>query len=204
MSQDYRAYNDSSFRKIAPFYDFICLPFIRLRERVVALSGARVGHEVLDVCTGTGAQAFAFGRHGCRVTGIDRSPDMLKLAEEKNRYVNVTFQSADATELPFEDERFAISSISLALHDMPREVRPLVLEEMKRVSKTVVVVDYHIPENRVERWLHVNFTGLYELGYYRDFARQNLKELLQQHHLKIIREGYGLVNVIRILVCEAG
>jgi hypothetical protein len=85
---------------------------------------------------------------------------------------------------------------------MPREVRSRVLEEMKRVSRRVVVVDYHIPENRVERWFHVSFTSLYELGYYRDFARQNLRELLQQHGLKIIRECYGLINFIKIFVCE--
>ena len=87
---------------------------------------------------------------------------------------------------------------------MPREIRPRVLEEMKRVSRKTVMVDYHIPENRVERWFHVTFTALYELGYYRDFARQDLKELLRQHGLRMIREGYGLVNFIKILVCEAG
>jgi hypothetical protein len=86
---------------------------------------------------------------------------------------------------------------------MPREVRPLVLAEMKRVSRRVVVVDYHIPENRVSRWFHVSFTACYELGYYRDFAGHNLKELLQQLGLKITREGYGLIDFIKILVCES-
>ncbi len=127
---------------------------------------------------------------------------MLNVAKKRNRYGNVRFEVADATSLPFEDRQFAVSTISLALHDMPREVRPKVLAEMKRVSRRAVMVDYHIPENRVQRWFHVTFTALYELGYYRDFARQDLKKLVRQQGLNVIREGYGLVNFIRLLVCE--
>lgn len=203
-TDDYYRSNNQSFGKLAPFYNLIAMPFYGIRNKVVALSGAKEGDAVLDVCTGTGSQAFAFGKRGCDVTGIDMSPDMLRVAKRKNAGENVKFQMSDATGLPFGDKRFDIASISLALHDMPREVRPRVLEEMKRVSRRVVVVDYHIPENRVERWFHVSFTACYELGYYRDFARQNLRELLQQHGLKIIREGYGLINFIKIFVCEAG
>lgn len=202
QSNDYYLSNSSSFRKLAPFYDLIASPLTRLRNKVAALSGAREGDAILDICTGTGAQAFAFGKIGCRVMGIDISPDMLQIAKRKNVYQNVEFQMADATSLPFEDGQFDISSVSLALHDMPREVRPRVLDEMKRVSKKVIVVDYHIPENRLERWLHVSFTALYELGYYRDFARQNLKELIGQHGLTVTGEGYALINYIKIFVCE--
>ncbi len=203
MTNDYYLANTRSFRKLAPFYNLIASPLAKVRRRVVRLSGAKTGNKVLDVCTGTGSQAYAFGRIGCHVTGIDISPDMLQVAKRKNTCKNVKFQIADATSLPFEDKQFAVAPISLALHDMPREVRPRVLEEMKRVSQRLVVADYHIPENKVERWFHVSFTACYELGYYRDFAKQDLKGLLQQHGLKVIREGYGLINFIKIFVCES-
>lgn len=202
MNKDYYEYNTASFRKVAPFYDLISLPLAGIRKKVVAVSGAQEGDTILDVCTGTGSQALAFGKIGYQVTGIDLSPDMLNIAKRRNRYHNVSFDIADATSLPFEDKQFAISIISFALHDMPREVRPMVLEEMKRVGRRVVVVDYHIPENKVERWFHVSFTALYELGYYRDFAKQNLGELLRRHGLKAIRESYGLINFAKIFVCE--
>jgi ubiquinone/menaquinone biosynthesis C-methylase UbiE len=201
-SADYYESNKRSFHKLAPFYNLIASPVARVRDKVVRLSGAKAGATILDVCTGTGSQAMAFGRKGYNVTGVDISADMLNIAVKRNRFRNVRFEIADATSLPFQDKLFAVSTISLALHDMPREVRPKVLEEMKRVSHRMVVVDYHIPDNKVERWLYISFTSLYELGYYHDFARQNLKELIQHQGLKIIQEAYGLRNFIKIFVCD--
>ena len=201
-TNDYYLSNSRSFRKLAPFYNLIASPLARVREQVVRLSGAQEGDTILDICTGTGSQALAFGKKGYNVVGVDISTDMLNVARKRNRYRNVRFEVADATQLPFEDKQFAISTISLALHDMPREVRPKVLAEMKRVSRRVGVIDYHIPDNRVERWFHVSFTALYELGYYRDFARQDLKELLQQQGLQVTRESYGFINFIKLFVCK--
>jgi ubiquinone/menaquinone biosynthesis C-methylase UbiE len=204
MNEKYYSYNERSFRRWAPFYNLIALPLTGVRYKVAALSGASERDDVLDVCTGTGSQAFAFARRGCNVIGIDLSKDMLNRARSLNRYENVRFEIADATRVPFPANCFDVSCISMALHDMPRERRHLVLEEMKRVSKRVVVVDYHIPENKAERWLHVSFTSLYESKYYRDFARQDLRWLLRQHRLRVVKEAYGLINFVRILVCDAG
>jgi ubiquinone/menaquinone biosynthesis C-methylase UbiE len=204
MNRDYYSYNESSFKKLAPFYDLIASPLSSIRYKVVVLSGAGKGTRILNVCTGTGAQALSFGKIGCDVTGIDLSPDMLEKAKRKNTYKNVKFQTADATNMPFVDKQFDISCISFALHDMPREARPRVLDEMNRVSTKVIIIDYHIPDNRLEKWFHVSFTSLYELGYYRDFARQNIKELLRQHDLKITGEAYGLINYVKIFICEGG
>jgi ubiquinone/menaquinone biosynthesis C-methylase UbiE len=128
---------------------------------------------------------------------------MLDRAKRLNRYENVRFEVADACKTPFPDKRFDVSCVSMALHDMPREMRHQVVEEMKRVSQRVVVVDYHIPENKLERWFHVSFTSLYEGKYYRDFSRQDLGWMLRQHRLKVLKEAYGLVNFVKILVCEA-
>jgi demethylmenaquinone methyltransferase/2-methoxy-6-polyprenyl-1,4-benzoquinol methylase len=202
MNESHYTYNEQAFRKWAPFYNLIAMPLTRIRDKVVSMSGARVMDDVLDFCTGTGSQAFAFGRRGCNVIGIDLSTDMLNRARRLNRYENIRFEIADATKVPFPNKRFDIACVSMALHDMPREMRHQVLEEMKRVSQRVVVVDYHIPNNKVERWFHVSFTSLYEGKYYRDYARQDLDWMLRQHGLKVIGEGYGLINFIRILVCE--
>lgn len=202
MADDYYRSNNLAFQKVAPFYNLMASPFFRIRKKVVDISGVKRGDTVLDVCTGTGSQALAFGRKGYDVTGVDISPDMLRVARKRNRYRNVRFDIADATRLPFGDKQFDVATISLALHDMPREVRPGVLEEMKRVSKRIVVIDYNVPDNRLLRWLYVSFTALYELGYYRDFTRQNIRELLQQQGLKVVREDYPVARFVRISVCE--
>ena len=85
---------------------------------------------------------------------------------------------------------------------MPYEIRHKVLDEMKRVSRKVVVIDYHIPQNRLEKWFHVFFASLYESKYYDDFARRDLKEMLRQHGLRVVDEAYGLINFIKIFICE--
>lgn len=203
MTEDYCQYTTRFFSRWAPFYNLITTPVAKLRDKVVNMAEVKKDTTVLDVCTGTGGQAFAFAKRGCEVIGIDLSPDMLGIAKRTNIYKNVRFETADATSISFRDNSFDISCISLALHDMPFENRHKVLDEMKRVSQKIIVIDYHIPMNKFERWLHVSATSLYESKYYKDFARQDLNELLGQHDLQIYKEAYGLINFIKIVVCEA-
>ena len=199
---DYYSYINRLFKRMAPIYDLFTLPVSGVRYKVVDLVNAKKGSRILDVCTGTGQQAFAFGREGYIVIGIDLSEDMLKIAERKNRYENVGFKVADASRIPFEDKYFDISCISFGLHDMPHEVREKVLDEMKRVSERVVIIDYNIPENKLRRWLHVSITSLYESKYYRDFVGRDIKELLRQHDLEVIKESSGFMDFVKILICE--
>ena len=201
-SEDYYSYTSKWFRRWAPFYNLIATPLFRIRNKVVDMADAKEGSKVLDICAGTGAQAFAFGKRGCDVIGIDLSEDMLKIARRKNSYKNVRFEVADATKMPFEDDYFDISCISMALHDMPHEVRYQVLDEMKRVSKRVVVADYNIPKRKLDRWFHIHLISIYESKYFKDFAKRDLKELLLQHGLRVVKEAYGLIDIIKILVCE--
>lgn len=199
---DYHSYTNRLFRRWAPVYDLFTMPLSRVRDRVVDLADAEKGSKILDVCCGTGGQAFAFGRRGYSVTGIDLSEDMLEIAERRNRYRNVRFMLADAINIPFRDNYFDVSCISFGLHDMPQDIRERVLDEMKRVSKKIVIIDYNIPKNRLHRFLHVSIASLYESRYYRDFAKRDLGELLRQHNLRIIKEAFALIDFVRILVCE--
>lgn len=123
------------FAILAPFYDAIVAPFSSVRDRVVNFTNAQKGFKILDVATGTGQQAFAFEKKGYEVIGIDLSEAMLNVAKKKNKSRNAKFEVADATNLPFEDNRFDVSSVSFALHDMPLSVREKVLKEMVRVTK---------------------------------------------------------------------
>jgi len=107
-------------RIIAPFYDIIFGSFTfgsgsKLRYKVVDFADAPTGSRMLDVATGTGKQAFAFAKKGYDVFGIDLSEDMLQIAKKNNTCKNVKFDRADATNLPFEDNSFAVSCVSLEL-----------------------------------------------------------------------------------------
>lgn len=202
MSRDYYTYISKFFRKWAPIYNLIVMPLSKERNKVVNLVNAKDGSTILDVCSGTGKQAFAFGEKGYEVIGIDLSEEMLKIAKKENKYKNVGFEVADASNIPFEDDYFDISCISFGLHDMPYYIREKALDEMKRVSKKIIVVDYNIPKNKLHKWLHISLISLYESKYFKDFAKRDLKELLQQYNLKVTKEAYGLMGFVKILVCE--
>ena len=202
MDKDYYQYIRGWFGRWAWFYNFIALPLTCVRNKVADLIDKGDKMKILDVCTGTGTQAFAFAKRGYEVMGIDLSEEMLWVAKKKNKYENMRFVVADAAKMPFENDYFDFACISFGLHEMPHEVRHQVLDEMRRVSRKIIVVDYHIPKNKLHRWLHVSFTSLYESKYYRDFAKRNLEELLREHGLKVVTEAYGLIDFVKIFVCE--
>jgi len=177
-------------RILAPFYDSLTAIFSRLRDKVVDFTAAPEGSRILDVATGTGKQAFAFAKIGYDVTGFDLSEDMLKVAIKKNKYENVKFEIADATNLPFEDNSFDVSCVSFALHDMIPTIRERALKEIVRVTKpkgTIVIVDYAVPKNKINRFLAYNFVKLYE-PYYPEFIKSDLEALIKKSGIEITKE----------------
>lgn len=182
QEREYYALSRRVYSVFAPFYDVATFPLRRLRHEVAGIVDPRPGSKVLDVATGTGAQALAFASKAGEVVGIDLSEAMLRVARRKNRFANVTFRPADATDLPFDDATFDASCVSFALHEMPLSVRERVVREMARVTRPggfVVVVDYALPRNRIARSLALHVIGLYEIDHYADFVRSDLDALLE-------------------------
>jgi ubiquinone/menaquinone biosynthesis C-methylase UbiE len=105
---------------------------------------------VLDVGCGTGTQAIAAWRRtqpGGTVVGIDISEKMLAAARRKARRagVDIPFQRADASELPFEEGSFDAVTITTALHMVPEDRRRLCLREAARVLRPggrLSLIDY--------------------------------------------------------------
>jgi len=153
------------------------------------------------VATGTGKQAFAFARRGFNVVGVDLSEEMLAVAKRKNKYVNVKFEIADATNLSFEDDSFDASCVSFALHDMIPIIREKALKEMARVTKsngTIIVVDYALPKNKLSRFFVYNIAKLYE-PYYSEFIKSDLEALLEKSGFQIRERLPVLFGAGRIL-----
>ncbi len=97
---------------------------------------------MLDVGTGTGRAALMLAKQGARVTALDVSPEMLKVAQMHAADANleVEFMTGDAHDLNFPDRSFdTVISLRVLMHtpDWRR-----CLSEMCRVSSRRVVFDY--------------------------------------------------------------
>jgi ubiquinone/menaquinone biosynthesis C-methylase UbiE len=72
----------------------------------VALDHVGEPRRILEVGTGTGSGAAILAARfpGAEVTGVDLSPEMVRIAQAK--VAGVTFEPADASRLPFADASF--------------------------------------------------------------------------------------------------
>jgi len=112
----------------------------RIRRKQMALIGLKGGKSVLDVGCGTGSLSIlarlAVGDAG-RVCGIDIAPRMIRKAKEKaeRSKLDIDFQTASITRLPFPEERFDVVISSLVFHHLPLPIKKDGLGEIYRVLK---------------------------------------------------------------------
>lgn len=139
---------------LAPVYDLATARVLApLRQDVARLAAARGCGRVLDVGCGTGVQCVMLHAQGCRTTGLDASPAMLARAKRQSP-AGVTYVRSDALAMPFADDRFDTTIISLALHENKPPVRAQIVREIERVLRpggTVLLVDYLRPQGVIAR-----------------------------------------------------
>lgn len=88
-------------------------------ERVVELVRPKPEWRALDVATAAGHTAFVFAPHVTHVIATDITPEMLSVAQkvgEEKGIDNVSFQEADAENLPFDDASFDLVTCRIAPH----------------------------------------------------------------------------------------
>jgi demethylmenaquinone methyltransferase / 2-methoxy-6-polyprenyl-1,4-benzoquinol methylase len=118
------------FSSIAPAYDFLnhLLSFgidKYWRKKAIAIflkhQTTTLNTTILDLATGTGDLAFALEkRTKSDITGCDLSPKMIEIAQKKQlkKNSNITFQIADAEQLPFKNNQFNLISISFGIRNV--------------------------------------------------------------------------------------
>ncbi|MCS6803071.1 MAG: class I SAM-dependent methyltransferase [Chloroflexota bacterium] len=108
-----------------------------------------VVNRVLDVACSIGQSTTALKQRfvQAEVWGIDAAAPMVRYAHKRavEMGLPVHFRQALAERLPFPDEYFDIVFSYILFHELPREVMPQVLAEMRRVTRPggiVAIVDF--------------------------------------------------------------
>jgi len=91
------------FDRLAPSWDADMIRHDGIISQILDGAGVREGVRVLDVACGTGVLFPDYLARGvASVTGVDISPEMVKIAREKFTQQNIEVLCADVEELPLE------------------------------------------------------------------------------------------------------
>jgi demethylmenaquinone methyltransferase/2-methoxy-6-polyprenyl-1,4-benzoquinol methylase len=156
------------FGEIAPHYDrmnhLLSLNVDKYwRSWTVKKLQPVAGEPILDVCTGTGDLAIAFWRATSgksEIVAADFCREMLEIGRRKQTKAGIgaelTFVEADAQQLPFEDNRFAVVSVAFGLRNVADTDGGLA--EMTRVCRPggqVAVLEFSTPRWQPLRGLYL-------------------------------------------------
>lgn len=126
------------------------------RMATVRAVAPKTGEVILDLAAGTGTSSAALARSGASVTAADFSPGMIEVGRRK--HPSLEFVEADATALPFDDDRFDAVTISFGLRNV--EDPKLALAEMHRVLKPggrIVVCEFSTPPRALFRAAYASY-----------------------------------------------
>ena len=103
------------------------------------LAGIAAGMSVLDIGSGIGGPArFLAATYGCQITGVDLSEPFVDaaryLTERTGQSGQVSFQTASALELPFDDGRFDVALLQHVAMNISDRAR--LYQEILRVLKS--------------------------------------------------------------------
>ncbi len=142
------------FDQVAPRYDRTNLILSLGNDRWWRRATVRAidplpGQRILDLAAGTGASAAPLARRGAHVVAADFSAGMIEEGRRRHAATpGLSFVTADATALPFEDESFDAVTISFGLRNVSDP--HLALREMRRVARPgglLMVCEFSHPTN---------------------------------------------------------
>jgi ubiquinone/menaquinone biosynthesis C-methylase UbiE len=179
-------------------YERLIDPLLKSNKRRIRtwIRRERSTGPVLDLCSGTGAQAHLLSDGGISTITLDLNYKLLQHVQSKR--FSGTSVCADAIHLPIRDDSLPIVNVSYALHDKSAIERGRLLSECRRVLKPsgkLILLDFDRPWHRISR-LAWWFTTLVEcFAGWRHFL--NGREFLRTGGLEGLMERNGMTVLRR-------
>jgi demethylmenaquinone methyltransferase/2-methoxy-6-polyprenyl-1,4-benzoquinol methylase len=189
----------------------------RWRRALVSAVAPSPSDQVLDVATGTGMVAAELVKHGgCKVVGLDQSPEMLaaahaRLAARPELAAKVELLEGEAEHLPFEDSSFDAVTFTYLLRyvDNPQDT----MRELARVLKPgghIASLEFGVPPQLLPRlaWRFYTAVGLPALGRlvsreWREvgsFLGPSIRDFYERHPLEQIAEYWRRAGLVEVKV----
>ena len=151
-----QSFNRSLFAEVAPKYDFItkALSFgqdARWKQGLLDALPAADAPVCIDLACGTGDLTRMLAAHypAGRVTGLDLTPEMLAIADDRTPAHNVTYTEGSMAALPFDNASIDLVTGGYALRNAPDLDQTL--DEITRILRPgglAAFLDFSKPRNR--------------------------------------------------------
>ncbi|MDO9125261.1 MAG: methyltransferase domain-containing protein [Parvibaculum sp.] len=198
-----------AYARWAPVYDFSFGPVADAgRKRAIDIINQRSG-TLLEVGVGTGVALPRYAPH-LTVTGIDLSPDMLRIARQRVRERKLTniagIYEMDASELRFEDASFDTVVAMYVMTVVPDPVQ--VLRELERVCAPggeVVIVNHFAQDHGVRGWVESFMApAARALGWHPDFRVETITDIATLDLVETVKlKPFSLFTMLRFHKPEA-
>lgn len=150
----------------------------------------------IDLGCGTGALCFtlaALSAAGAQITGLDISEDQLDFARAhaKDGPSMLHFRSESMDQLPFPDGSLDLVMTSMAMHEVPANIRRAAIRETARVLKTnglFLLVDWCKP--RLTPMGLLWYAMVRRFGKRHDNWRNTYRGLAQAHGMMPVEDAY--------------
>jgi SAM-dependent methyltransferase len=158
-------------------------------DRLVEIARPQPDWVALDVATGGGHTALKFAPLVDRVIATDITPEMLREAEAYSRSQgadNVTFEPADAEDLPFGAGRFDLVTCRIAPHHFPNCRR--FVQEAARVLRSgglLLVQDLCLPEQKEAAGYVDSFERLRDPSHHRGYSESEWVAMFEVEGLTV-------------------
>ncbi|GMV62521.1 MAG: hypothetical protein AMXMBFR74_16890 [Parvibaculum sp.] len=192
-----------AYARWAPVYDFSFGPIADAgRKRAIEIINKRQG-SLLEVGVGTGVALPRYAPH-LTVTGIDLSPDMLRIARQRVRERKLTniagIFEMDASELRFEDASFDTVVAMYVMTVVPDPVK--VLNELERVCAPggeVLIVNHFAQDHGLRGWVESFMApAARALGWHPDFRVETITDITTLDLVETVKlKPFGLFTMLR-------